>query len=161
MWDLNHKEGWVPKNWCFWIVMLEKTLESPLDCEEIKLLPKEGPLPELESGLLSNTWKWIVRGDTCADKAIYFIGKGRLGREQEGRGTQENCSAMWFTVSGFMVMGLVSGLSLANPSDSQSFLVVHALLRQTGCQWEGSGRWLDTWCHLLTFPELFQLVVAY
>ena len=41
-------------------------------------------------------------------------GKGRLGGEQEGKGSQENCSAMWLAVSGFMVMGLVSRLSLAN-----------------------------------------------
>ena len=38
MGKLNHKEGWVLKNWCFWIVVLEKTLESPLDCKEIKLV---------------------------------------------------------------------------------------------------------------------------
>ena len=36
MWELDHKEDWVPKNWCFWIVVLEKTLESPLDSKEIK-----------------------------------------------------------------------------------------------------------------------------
>ena len=36
MWELDHKEAWVPKNWCFWIVVLEKTLESPLDKKEIK-----------------------------------------------------------------------------------------------------------------------------
>ena len=36
MWELDHKESWVPKNWCFWIVVLEKTLESPLDSKEIK-----------------------------------------------------------------------------------------------------------------------------
>ena len=35
MWELDYKESWVPKNWCFWTVMLEKTLESPLDCKEI------------------------------------------------------------------------------------------------------------------------------
>ena len=60
-------------------------------------------------------------------------GEGHLGREQEGKGTQENCSAAWLTASGFMVMGLVSGLSLANHSNSESFLVVHALLSQDGC----------------------------
>ena len=38
MWKLDHKEGWAPKNWCFWTVVLEKTLESPLDCKEIKLV---------------------------------------------------------------------------------------------------------------------------
>ena len=36
MWQLNHKEGRVLKNWCFWIAVLEKTLENPLDCKEIK-----------------------------------------------------------------------------------------------------------------------------
>ena len=43
MWELDHKEGgWAPKNWCFWIVMLEKTLEGPLDCKEIKPVSKKG-----------------------------------------------------------------------------------------------------------------------
>ena len=36
MWELDSKESWVPKNWCFWTVVLEKTLESPLNCKEIK-----------------------------------------------------------------------------------------------------------------------------
>ena len=40
MWELNYKESWAPKNWCFWTVVLEKTLESPLDCKEIQLNPK-------------------------------------------------------------------------------------------------------------------------
>ena len=44
---------------------------------------------------------------------------------------------MWLAVSGFMVIGLVSGLSLANHSDSEYFLVVHALFSQDGCQREG------------------------
>ena len=44
---------------------------------------------------------------------------------------------MWLTVLGFMVMGLVSGLSLASHSDSESFLVVHALFSQDGCQRKG------------------------
>ena len=38
MWELDYKEIWVPKSWCFWTVVLEKTLESPLDCKEIQLL---------------------------------------------------------------------------------------------------------------------------
>ena len=66
-----------------------------------------------------------------------FLGIGHPGGEQEGKGTQENCSTTWFVVSGFMVMGLVSGSSLASHSDSESFLVVHTLLSQDGCQREG------------------------
>ena len=58
-------------------------------------------------GLLSHTQKWIVWGDTCADKASDFLGKGRPGGEQQGEGTQESCSAP-AAASGFLV-GLVSG----------------------------------------------------
>ena len=55
MWELNHKESWVQKNWCFWTVVLEKTLESPLDCKEIKPVnPKR-------------TQSWIVIGRTDAE----------------------------------------------------------------------------------------------
>ena len=59
------------------------------------------------------------------------IGRRHLGKQQKGKGNQENCSATWLAVSGFRLMGLVSGLSLANHSDSESFLVAHA--SQNGC----------------------------
>ena len=55
MWELDHKEGWVPKNWCFWTVVLEKTLESPLDCKEIKPVNPKGNQP------------WIFIGKTDAE----------------------------------------------------------------------------------------------
>ena len=42
MWELDCEEGWAPKNWCFWTVVLEETLESPLDCKEIKPVHLEG-----------------------------------------------------------------------------------------------------------------------
>ena len=61
--------------------------------------------------------------ETHADKARDFIGKGHLGGEQEGKGTQENRSAEWLAVWGCMVMGLVSGQSLGSHSNSESFLV--------------------------------------
>ena len=69
-----------------------------------------------------------------------LLGRGSPGREQEGVGTQENCSAMWLAVSGFMVMELVPRLSLVNHSDSGSFLVGHALLNQDGYRREGGGK---------------------
>ena len=81
------------------------------------LLQEGGPLPGPQTRLLSKTRKWIVPGDTCwQSKRFYW--KGRPGGEQEGEGTQENCSATWLPVSGFMVMGLVSRRSLANHSNS-------------------------------------------
>ena len=45
MWDLDYKESWVPKNWCFWTVVLEKILESPLDCKEIQPAHHKGDQP--------------------------------------------------------------------------------------------------------------------
>ena len=42
IWELDHKEGWAPRNWCFWTVVLEKTLESPLDCKETKPISPKG-----------------------------------------------------------------------------------------------------------------------
>ena len=47
---LDHKEGWVPKNWCFQIMVLEKTLKSPLDCKEIKPVNPEGNWPQIFIG---------------------------------------------------------------------------------------------------------------
>ena len=57
MWELGHKESWAPKNWCFWTVMLEKTLESPLDCKEIKPVHPKG----------NQSWIFIGRTDAEAD----------------------------------------------------------------------------------------------
>ena len=83
--------------------------------------------------------------------------------ESRSKGTQENCSASWLAVSGFMVMGFVSGLSLANHSDSESFLMVHGTpcSAKMDAREKDSGKWSDRWCLILTFPELFWLVVAY
>ena len=50
MWELDHKEVWALKNWCFQIVVLEKTLERPLDCKEIKLVNPEGNQPWIFTG---------------------------------------------------------------------------------------------------------------
>ena len=50
MWELNYKESWAPKNGCFWTVVLEKTLESPLDCKEIKLVNPKGNQPRIFTG---------------------------------------------------------------------------------------------------------------
>ena len=44
MWELDYKQSWAPKNWCFWTVMLEKTFESPLDCKEVQPVHPKGIL---------------------------------------------------------------------------------------------------------------------
>jgi len=62
MWELDHKEDWVWKNWCFWTVVLEKTLESPLDCKEIKPVHPKG----------DQSWVFIGRTDVEAETPILW-----------------------------------------------------------------------------------------
>ena len=62
VWELDHKESWSQKNWCFWIVVLEKTLESPLDCKEIQPVHSEGDQP----------WVFIGRTDAKAETPILW-----------------------------------------------------------------------------------------
>ena len=115
------------------------------------LLQEGGSLPGPKTGFLSNTRKWIVWGDTYTDKARDFIGKGHPGGEQQGKGTQEDSSVKWLAVSGFMVIGFVPGLFLTNHSNSESFLVVHALFSQDGCQWEGFWEAVG---HVVSYSDL-------
>ena len=60
MWELNHKESWALNNWCFWTVLLEKTLESPLDCKEIQPVHPKG----------DQSWIFIGRTDTEGEAPI-------------------------------------------------------------------------------------------
>ena len=62
IWELNCKESWVPKNWCFWTVVLEKTLESPLDCKEIQPVHPKG----------NQSWIFIGRTDVEAETPIIW-----------------------------------------------------------------------------------------
>ena len=55
MWELNYKERWAPENWCFWTVVLEKTLESPLDCKEIQPVHPRGDQSWVFTG---GCWSW-------------------------------------------------------------------------------------------------------
>ena len=97
MWKLGCEESWVPKNWCFWTVVLEKTLESHLDCKEIQPVNPKG----------DQTWVFIGRNDAKAETPIlwpphaksWLIGKdpdaGRdWGQEEKGM-TEEDEMAGW------------------------------------------------------------------
>ena len=96
IWKLDHKEGWKPKNWCFWTVVLEKTLESPLDCKEIKPVNPKG----------NQSWIFIGRTDAEAETPILlppdakncFISKdsaaGRYWGQGE-KGTTEHEMVGW------------------------------------------------------------------
>ena len=95
MWQLDHKESWVPKNWCFWTVVLEKTLESPLDCKEIQPVHPKG------------NQSWIFIGSTDAEAPVLwppdaknrFTGKDSdTGKDwrQEGKGITEDEMVGWY-----------------------------------------------------------------
>ena len=98
MWELDCEESSVPKNWCFWTVVLEKTLESPLDCKEIQPVYSKG----------DRSWVFIGRNDAKAETPVlwpphaksWLIGKdsdaGRdWDREQEEKGMTEDEMAGW------------------------------------------------------------------
>ena len=102
MWELDYKESWAPKNWCFWTVVLEKTLESPLDCKEIQPVHPKG----------NQSWIFIGRTDAEAQTAIrwpsdgknWFIGKDwcwerlKAGGERDDRGKDGwMASLTWWT----------------------------------------------------------------
>ena len=87
MWELDYKESWAPKNWCLWTVVLEKTLESPLDCKEIQTVHPKG----------NQSWIFIGRTDAESETPIlwppdaksWFFGKGPdsgkdWGQEEKG-----------------------------------------------------------------------------
>ena len=96
MWEVNHKESWALNNWCSWTVVLEKTLESPLDCKEIQLVhPKE-----------NQSWMFIGRTDAEAEVPILWPPDGKnwlIGKDpdagkdwrQEEKGTTENVMVGW------------------------------------------------------------------
>ena len=67
MWELDHKESWAPENWCFWTVVLEKTLESPLNCKEIK--------PVIPKG--NESWIFIGRTYAEAETPLFWPSDGK------------------------------------------------------------------------------------
>ena len=96
MWELDCEESWAPKNWCLWSMVLEKTLESPLDCKEIQPVHPKG----------DQSWVFIGRTDAKAETPIlwpphvksWLIGKDSdAGRDwgQEEKGTTEDEMVGW------------------------------------------------------------------
>ena len=96
MWELECEESWAPKNWCFWTVVLENTLESPLDCKEIQPVHPKG----------DKSWVFIGRTDVKAETPIlwppdvksWLIGKDPDAEKdwgQEEKGTTEDERVGW------------------------------------------------------------------
>ena len=127
MWYLGHKESWAPKNWCFWTVELKKTLESPLDCKEIKPVNLNG----------NQSWIFTGRIDAEAEAPIlwlpdaknWLIGKdpdAGKGWRQEEKGTTEDEMVGWHHRS----HGILDGKEL---------------YRNEWLDWTHAKGWLSPW----------------
>ena len=106
MWELDQKDGWVPKNWCFWTVVLEKTPESALDCKEIQPVNPKGnqswifigrTYAEAEAPILwpPDVKNWLTGKDLDAGKDWRWEEKGTT--EDEMVGWHHRLSGVWIT----------------------------------------------------------------
>ena len=141
MWELDYKEGWVPKNWYFWTVVLEKTLESPLDCKEIQPVHHKG----------NQSWIFTGKTDAEAETPIlwpphakcWLIGKDHnAGKDwgQEEKGMTEDKMAGWPHRLDGREFGGTPGVG-----DGQGGL---ACFNSWGCEESDTTEWLN-WTELL------------
>ena len=144
MWGLDYKESWVPENWCFWTVVLEKTLESPLDCKAIQPVHSE-----------DQSWVFIGRTDAEVETPILWPPHGKswlsgkdpdAGRDwgQEEKGTAKDemagchhwlygCESLWTPGVG----DGQGGLACCNSWGRKEFLP--QLSNWTELNWEITG----------------------
>ena len=117
MWELDYKESLALKNWCFWTVVLEKTLESPLDCKEIQPVNPKGNQSlifigrtdvEAEAPILwpPDSKNWLIWKDSDAGKDWRWEEKGMTGEE---KGTTEDEMAGWPSLTRWMWVWVNSG----------------------------------------------------
>ena len=151
MWELDYKESWVPKNWCFWTVVLEKTLESPLDCKEIQPVHPKG----------DQSWVFFVRSDAKAETPVlqsldaknWVIGKdpdaGKGWRQEEKGMTVDKMVGLHHWLDGCefeQALGV---------GDGQGSLAFHSPLDRKESDTTEQLNWAVTWSNFLNYQCLF------
>ena len=141
MWQLDYKESWVLKNWCFWTVVLEKTVESPLDCKEIQSVHPKG----------NQSWVFIGRTEVEAATPILWPPEAKswliwkdpdAGKDwgQEERGMTEDEMVGWYHQLNGHEFGWTLGVG-----DGQGGL---ACCSSWGCKESDTAKWLN-WTELI------------
>ena len=139
MWELDYKESWVPKNWCFWTVVLEKTLESPLDYKEIQSVHPKG----------DQSWLFIGTTDVEAETPVLWLPDGKSwlnekdpdsGKDwrQEKKGMTEDEMVGWHH-------GLDGHEQTPEIGDGQGSLACYS---PWGCKKLDTAEWLN-WTEIL------------
>ena len=150
MWKLEYKESWAPKIWCFWTVVLEKTLESPLDCKEVQPVHPKG----------DQSWVFIGRTDVEAetprlwppDVKSWLTGKNSDARRdwgQEEKGMTEDEMAGWHHWHDGLSLGVLRELVM----DRESWrAVIHGVAKS----WTRLSDWTElNWTGCYIFKVMF------